>query len=333
MTGELLGLIDRLEDRRILVVGDVCLDEYLIGKASRLSREAPVPVLEFERRTVLPGAAANPARNVRALGGVPAIVSIIGDDEGGRELHEVLANEGVDVSGLITEPGRTTTMKTRVMADLELRFLQQVVRLDRLSRVQAGIGPGRDLLRTLETKVPEYDAVLISDYRSGIVSDELIEHAGRLAREHGKPIVVDSQGDLKRFRGYTLVRSNKLEAEASLGRTLDSDEDFRGAIGELLALLDAQAIVITRGPDGLAAGTRERFVTLPAANRSEVFDHVGAGDTVISVLALCLAAGGDPLLAAELANLAAGIVVKRFGNAVTSREELRDAVLGSSSAG
>jgi rfaE bifunctional protein kinase chain/domain len=329
MKGPLLDLIDRIEGQQILVVGDVCLDEYLIGKASRLSREAPVPVLEYERRTVLPGAAANPARNVRALGGSPAIVSIVGDDEPGKELCALLASEGVEVSGMIAEPGRTTTMKTRVMADLDLRFLQQVVRLDRVSRSEAEAKSWSRLMATLESQVPQCDAVLVSDYRSGIVSNELIAQAGRLASSHGKPIAVDSQGDLKRFRGYTLVRSNKFEAEASLGRVLVTENDFRQAVAELLELLGAAAIVITRGADGLSAGTRDRFVTLPAANRSEVFDHVGAGDTVISVLALSLAAGGDPLVAAELANLAAGIVVKRFGNAVTSREELREAALES----
>ncbi|MCS7001591.1 MAG: bifunctional ADP-heptose synthase [Dehalococcoidia bacterium] len=323
---DLLSLIDQLAGRRVLVVGDVCLDEYLIGRARRLSREAPVPILDFDRRLVLPGAAANPARNIVALGSAPSVIGVVGDDAAGAELTAVLRDGGADVRGLIIDPSRPTSVKTRVLGDSDYVYLQHIVRLDRGSRAPLD-RPTRDaLLCAVETQALGQDAILVSDYRSGVVDDTLIAHAQAVARRHGIPIAVDSQGDLLRFADYSLVRCNRHEAEATLRRPLTTDDDFAVATRMILDQLRAEAVVITRGPDGLAARSSSRFAVIPATNRSEVFDAVGAGDTVIAVLALGLAAGADAVLAAELANIAAGIVVRRFGNAVTTPDEVRAAV-------
>ncbi|GIW11193.1 MAG: ribokinase [Dehalococcoidia bacterium] len=317
-----------LPGHRVLVVGDVCLDEYLIGRPERLSREAPVPVLAFQRREVVPGAAANPARNIHALGSTASLVGVIGDDPSGEELRCALATAGIDTSGLLVDPHRPTSVKTRVVADAELRVMQQLVRIDRGTRAPLAPPLQAALLAVVERLIPSVDVVLVSDYRAGVLTAETIATLAALAAQHQVPLAVDSQGDLWRFRGYTLVRSNRPDAEATLQRPLLTDEDFARATAELREALGAQALVITRGAAGIAARGPQGFATFPAANRSEVFDAVGAGDTVIAVLALALAAGSDVLPAAQLANVAAGIVVRRFGNAVTTVAELLAALEG-----
>ncbi|MCS6801494.1 MAG: bifunctional ADP-heptose synthase [Chloroflexota bacterium] len=326
MSSSLAALVPRLAGRRILVIGDVCLDEYLIGRPERLSREAPVPVLDFTRRLAIPGAAANPARNVVALGSAAALVGVIGDDAAGQELRALLREAGIDVAGLVVDPARPTTLKTRVLADVDLRFPQQVVRLDRSVRSPLG-GPIRQLVtEAIERAARAADVILVSDYRAGVLDDRMIETIRRVAAQTCRPTVVDSQGDLWRFREFTLVRSNTPDAEATLRRPLRDEADLRAATAELREGLGAESVVITRGAAGIVFRDARGFAALPASNRSEVYDAVGAGDTVIAVLALGVAAGLPLRDSVQLATAAAGIVVRRFGNAVVSPEELADAV-------
>jgi rfaE bifunctional protein kinase chain/domain len=310
----------------VLVIGDVCLDEYVIGRPARLSREAPVPVLEFSRRMVVPGAAANPARNIRALGSHPSIVGVIGDDDPGRELQGVLVTSEMDTGGLVVDPRRSTSVKTRVVADSDLRVMQQVARIDRSGGPAIDPSSRQAMGRIIERTATDVDAILVSDYRAGVVDEGMIGRVRDVAVAHDKPTIVDTQGDLFRFRGYSLVRSNQPDAEASIGKRLASEDDFRQATEALRNELQARWIVITRGRDGVAVRGPDGFALLPAANQTEVFDAVGAGDTVIAVLALAMAAGADAIPAAQLANIAAGIVVRRLGNAVATPEELLAAI-------
>jgi rfaE bifunctional protein kinase chain/domain len=326
MSKRLAELVPRLAGRRVLVIGDVCLDEYVIGRPERLSREAPVPVLEFLRRTTIPGAAANPARNIAALGSRASIVGVVGEDEAGRELRDLLVGAGIDVDGLVVDPSRATSVKTRVLADVDLRVMQQMVRVDRGSRAQLAEPVRQQVIEAIERAAPAADVVLVSDYRAGVLDEATIALIARCARRLGRPTVVDSQGDLWRFRGFTLVRSNTPDAEASLRRPLRDHADFEAATAELLAAIGAASVVITRGSAGVALRDQSGFASLPASNRSEVFDAVGAGDTVIAVLALGVAAGLALVDSATLATAAAGVVVRRFGNAVVSPSELAEAV-------
>ncbi len=309
-----------------MVVGDVFLDEYVIGRATRLSREAPIPVLEFERRFYLPGGAANPSSNVVALGGVAWQVGVVGDDEPGQQLLQKLREAGIDAAGVVSDPSRPTTTKTRIVAQGSLRFPQQLARIDHLDRRPVGEDVERALITHLETLVPQADAVLVSDYRTGVVSEAVVAAVLEVARRHNRLTTVDSQGNLHKFHAFDLVKCNHAEAQATTGRTLSTEEDFRRAGEALLKELGAQAIVITRGPEGMSlVGTGslcQEYTHLPAANRSEVFDVTGAGDTVIAVLTLALAAGADLLAAAHLANYAAGLVVRKLGNATATPEEL-----------
>lgn len=313
-----------------MVVGDVFLDEYIVGQATRLSREAPIPVLEFERRFHLPGGAANPSSNIVALGGTARQVGVVGDDETGQHLLHKLRETGIDATGVVTDPSRPTTTKTRIVAKGSLRFPQQLARIDHLDRRPVAEDVEGAIIAHLENLVPQADAVLISDYRTGVISEAIVASVLGTARRHDRLATVDSQGNLHKFHAFDLVKCNHAEAQAVTGRVLSIEEDFRRAGETLLEELGAQAVVITRGPEGMSLiGTGslfQEYTHLPAANRSEVFDVTGAGDTVIAVLTLALAAGINLLAAAHLANYAAGLVVRKLGNATATPEELAWAI-------
>ncbi len=324
------SLVACLQGQRILIVGDLILDEYWIGRATRLSREAPVPVLELEKRTRLPGGAANPAANIVALGGSASVVGIVGGDEQGDALLNLLAQAGIATEGVIRDAARPTTTKTRLLAESSLRFPQHLARLDHLDRSPVTGELEDGLCMAIETAMAAADAVLVSDYKGGVVTKKVVATVLAAAREHGKLATVDSQGDLLKFRGFHLVKCNRAEAEAQIGRPLTRDADFERAGAELLPALVTGALVITRGADGMTIIQRGGLaVHLPATNRSEVFDATGAGDTVIAVMTQAAAAGLDWRTAAHLANVAAGLVVRRLGNATVTPAELVAALEGS----
>jgi rfaE bifunctional protein kinase chain/domain len=319
----LLQALPELQARSILVLGDLFLDEYIVGRATRLSREAPVPVLEFDRRFFLPGGAANPAHNICALGSTAHQIGVVGDDEAGRMLVNRLREAGIIASGLVTDPARPTTTKTRVVAEGTLVFPQQLARIDQLERRPLDPEITSQLVAHLHEIAPHVEAFLLSDYKTGVVNEETIATALSLSRQHGKLITVDSQGDLYKFEGFDLVKCNRRDAEALLGRELRTNADFEQAGQGLLADLGSSAILITRGGQGMSLITREEeSLHIPVANRSEVFDVTGAGDTVIAVVALALAAGLSITEGAYLANYAAGLVVRKLGNATPTQEEL-----------
>jgi len=324
---KLLQSLPKLAGRHILVVGDIFLDEYVSGRATRLSREAPIPVLEFTGRRYLPGGAANPANNIVALGSQAQQVGVIGQDEAGQTLLAKLKEAGIGTEGVVTDPSRPTTTKTRIVAQGSLRFPQQLARIDRLDRRPLDEDVEREVIARLIALAPQADAILVSDYRTGLVTPAVVEACLGLAEEHYKLITVDSQGDLYKYKGFDLIKCNHREAEAALGCPLRGEEDFRGALERFLGELSARAILITRGPEGMSLlGQGQPYAHIPAANVSEVFDVTGAGDTVIALATLALAAGLDLLSAAHLANYAAGLVVRKLGNATATQEELAWAI-------
>ena len=324
---KLLQSLPKLAGRHILVVGDIFLDEYISGQATRLSREAPIPVLEFIGRRYLPGGAANPANNIVALGSRAEQVGVIGQDEAGRTLLAKLREVGIGTEGVVTDPSRPTTTKTRIVAQGSLRFPQQLARIDRLDRRPLDEEVERQVVARLRALAPQADAILVSDYRTGLVTPAVVEACLELAMKSRKLITVDSQGGLHKFKGFHLIKCNHHEAEAVLGHPLRSEEDFKGALERFLEELSARAVLITRGPEGMSLlGRGQPYAHIPAANVSEVFDVTGAGDTVIAVATLALAAGLDLLSAAHLANYAAGLVVRRLGNATATQEELAWAI-------
>lgn len=323
----IIALLPRMAGKKVLVVGDLCLDEYIVGRAQRLSREAPVPILEFERRFCIPGAAANPALNIASLGGVALMVGTVGEDESGVTLRQSLGKLGIDTSGVIVDPSRPTTVKMRVLAEVSLRFPQQIIRVDKQERRPLSSRVKQQMIDHLKATVPQVDAVLLSDYKGGVIEQRTVNAILQLAEAHNKVITVDSQGDLHKFKGFTVVKCNREEAEAVLRRALTSDEDFGRGGRRLQRALMAGAVLITRGSDGMSLVEGEGLcLHIPAANRSEVYDVTGAGDTVIATVTLALVAGATFTEAALLSSHAAGLVVRRLGNATTTPAELEDTI-------
>jgi rfaE bifunctional protein kinase chain/domain len=322
--GNLPELVGRLAGARVLVLGDLFLDEYLEGRTERLSREAPVPVVELVRRTTLPGGAANPARNVVALGGQAVLAGIVGDDDAGHTLIEQLQSSGVDTSGIVIDPARATAVKTRVVAFRDaLRFPQHLARIDRLDCNVLSDGTLSRLQDRLEVLVSHASALLVSDYRCGALLPAVVDTAVGTARSASVLTTVDSQGNLGQYTGFGLIKCNRAEVEGELGRPLEGDADFERALARLLPRLNAGALVITRGPEGMSLQAQgEPPAHLSATNRSEVFDVTGAGDTVIAVLTMGLGAGISLRSAAHLANAAAGVAVRRLGNVAVTADEL-----------
>jgi D-glycero-beta-D-manno-heptose-7-phosphate kinase len=320
-------ILDRFQGLRVVVVGDAVLDEYLIGRATRLSREAPVPVLELVERIWRPGAGTNPAANVAALGGSPVMVGVIGDDGPGQRLRAELARANVDASGLVETPERTTAIKTRILATHASAHPQQVARIDDLPSAPISADLEQQVIRQVEALAPSADAFLVSNYRGGVVTPGVIQAVVQSAGRHAIPTCVDTQGDLLMFREFSLVKSNQPDAEAALGIQLKAHAHYQRVGYRLLSDLGATHAVITRGAEGMSVfGPNGAHIHLPPTNRTEVWDVTGAGDTVIAVLALGLAANIDIVVAASLANAAAGLVVRRIGVATVTPTELLTAL-------
>jgi len=323
----LQGWIPRLGGQQVLVIGDLLLDDYVVGEATRLSREAPIPVLEYRRSFSLPGGAANPAHNIVALQSRASVVGVIGDDDAGRTLRAYLTRLGIDIAGVVVDRSRPTTTKGRWLAEGTLLFPQQVARMDRLDRRPVSGEIAARLVAAVRAGATGARAILVSDYRLGVVTPELVAAARTAARSAGALLCVDSQGDLEKFSGFDLVRCNAQEAGNVLQQPLVAEIDFMKATGRLLTLTGARAVVISRGADGLSCQAHDSdYIHLPVTNRSEVYDVTGAGDTLIAVLTLALVAGAPLVVAAQLANAAAGLVVRKLGNAVCTPEELAEAV-------
>lgn len=325
-TSATTDLLAALARQRVLVVGDVFLDEYIFGHATRLSREAPIPVLEFSRRSYIPGGAANPANNIAALGATARLGAVVGDDAEGRQLCELLRAAGVDPGGVLADPGRPTTVKTRIVSESSLRFSQQLARIDRIDRQPLAADGVAALVEQIAAQIPHVDALLCSDYLSGLFTPALVEQLTQLCARHHVLLTVDAQGELAKYAGAGLLRCNNDEAAAYLGRTITSEDDYRRALDDLLRLLEPALMIVTRGRDGLSIQGRTQPYRHIPAHRVEAADTTGAGDTFIAVMTLALAARIEPITAAHLANYAAGLVVRRLGNAVVTPDELAEGI-------
>lgn len=318
---ELLSYIPEFKHKKILVVGDLYLDEYIVGAPSRISREAPIVVLEFVEQRQLPGGATSPACTIHALGGNAFQLGLVGDDRAGRDLTDLLVSRGVDVSGLVIDSTRPTITKTRILAEAPHIIPQQVARIDHVKRDPISEYVQEQLIKCLQKIIREVDAVLFSDYKCGVVNVGVIAAALEAAQTSDKLVTVDSQGDLSKFKGCTLIKCNQSEAENYFRRDLRSEQDFEQALRELKTSLAAKAVIITRGNDGMSLlDYADDYYHVPGYPQ-EVFDVTGAGDSVIAVLTLALTVGASVLEAAELANFAALTVIRKLGNATVDLGE------------
>ena len=327
MPEQLIQLVKEFQDKRIMIVGDLVADVYLEGRISRISREAPVLVLEHARETVVPGGAANAVHNAATLGGETYAVGILGDDSAGRELARVLESKTVCTKGLITDVQRPTITKTRIMAGGQATVRQQVVRIDRQSSEPLAAVSEAALMAFVEEHIPRMDCVIISDYGAGTVSSAVLKRILEICRQHGIRSLVDSRYNILEYRGVSVVKQNESEAAAALEIREMNEENLLRAGRLLVERLEAEVVLITRGPEGMSLFDRQGSVVhIPVTNVSEVYGVTGAGDTVVVTMALALAAGASYERAARLANFAAGVVVRKPGTATTTPQELITAI-------
>lgn len=305
----------------VVVIGDVFLDRYVVGRAERLSREGPVPVLAFRRRFALPGGGANPAWNIARLGAGARQVGVVGADEAGGELVQALEAAGIETQGVVVDASRPTTEKTRIVAE-GLSIPQQVARVDEQCREALDEATEAAVVDAVRQASGGAHAILVSHYRSGVVTDGVCDAARSVAAERGALLTADAQGDLERFHGFDLLRIGRRDAAESLGASLETDEAIHEALLSVRERLGARVIVLGRGSEGMSLLDDSGYAVLRPVNVSEVFDVTGAGDTVIAVMTLALAAGATGRAAAALANFAAGIVVRRLGVAAPTAEEI-----------
>jgi D-beta-D-heptose 7-phosphate kinase/D-beta-D-heptose 1-phosphate adenosyltransferase len=310
-------LLRAMRGKRVLVLGDVMLDEFLWGRVARISPEAPVPVVEIERESFHVGGAGNVARNVRALEGEATLVGVVGRDAAASRVRNELRAAGVE-DALVEAAGRPTTVKTRIVA-----HHQQVCRADR-ERSDELAGSLEDaVIARIAGGLRTCKALVVSDYQKGVVTRRVMRAALTLARKRSVPVLVDPKvRHFALYRGATIVTPNLLEAELASGVRIRDEDDVRTAGARLLRSLVCRAVLITRGEQGMSLfELGRRPVHIPAAAR-EVFDVTGAGDTVIATLSLALSAGASLPQAAALANDAAGVVVAKLGTATAAPGEL-----------
>jgi D-glycero-beta-D-manno-heptose-7-phosphate kinase len=316
-------LLDALSGKRIAVVGDVMLDHYYWGSVSRISPEAPVPVVEVNEESVRLGGAANVAHNIAALGAEPFLIGVIGNDRNGEILASLMTEAGYATDGLLYDPTRPTTSKTRIIA-----HNQHVVRIDRESTTNIEVSVARRVIDMTHRSIAAADGLILQDYNKGIFTKDVIREITRLANEAGRLITVDPKfNNFFEYRDVTVFKPNRREIEHAFGVKLRTDDDFNRYGLELLQTIRAQSVLITRGEYGMTLIEKSGNIShVPTRTRS-VADVSGAGDTVIATLTVLLAAGSDIVEASAISNFAGGLVCEEVGIVPVDRDRLRDTIL------
>lgn len=334
---KLKNIITKFPQARVLVLGDLILDEYIWGKVERISPEAPVPVVWANKRTFVPGGAANVAGNIRSLDGKVMLVGVVGKDERSDILLAEIRNRKISVAGIFREPKRHTTVKTRVIAGH-----QQLVRIDWEHTDSLPCDLNRRIYDFIKKQINSFDAVIIEDYGKGVINIELIENVISLARSRKKIIIVDPKEEhFQYYRGVTSITPNRKELENAIRNLkikdttnkfklhndrLFSDKDIDNSAKQILEYLGLDSLLVTLGEHGMRLCEKKGRITHIATLAQEVFDVSGAGDTVVATFTLALACGALKLEAAHLANIAAGIVVGKVGTATASRKEILERI-------
>ncbi len=322
---QLLQILDQFHNLEILVIGDLTLDEFLTGEVERLSREAPVLILRHEQTNQIPGGGANAVYNLAKLGAKIKVAGYVGDDIQGEALVKIFREAGIDTTGIVKDNQRPTVTKTRIAGHARQSVTQQIVRVDRKSDELPTKILQNQLADYITSQISQVDAVVCSDYGDGVFTPHIIKSS----LSHPL-VIVDSQQDLGRFYQATLFTPNLPEAELAVGYGIKDEASLMQAGKDLLIQTQAQYMLITRGEEGMSLFTQKQdsldVEHIPAFNRTDVFDVTGAGDTVVSALSLALCSGATPWEAAVLGNLAASIVVRVFGTATTTVEEMKEAL-------
>ena len=314
----LAGIVGKFDKKKIIVIGDLLLDQFIWGAVDRISPEAPVPVVWVKGEDFMPGGACNVASNLSKLGAKVSLVGVIGEDDKGVTLTRLLRERNISTEGVITDKKRPTILKTRVIA-----HQQQVVRIDHES-VDQVIGNHLSRIHDyLKRNIRDHDGVIIEDYGKGVITPALLKMAVPLARKHGKIVAVDpKENHFSYYRGVSVITPNHHEAAIAAGFPLKSEDDLKKAGAKLLVKLKTDVILITLGERGMMVFEKGRKPRRIPTVAQEVFDVSGAGDTVIAVYTLSMVSGASAIVAAQMANCAAGIVVGKIGVATVERSEL-----------
>jgi len=326
ITSHLHTLITAFKGKRVLVIGDMVADQYLIGRPTRISREAPVLILELDEERTIPGGATNVGVNARSLEAEVFLTGMVGDDLPGQNLRRAIDELGMHQEGLFIDPKRPTSTKTRILAGSPQIVQQHIVRIDRVDTSEVSESSKGKMIDYIKSMLPSIDAVVLSDYENGVISPDIIANCIPAARDLNKVIVVDSHGSLFRFQGVTALTPNQPEAELTLKTTITTQAELEEAGQRLLHGSNARSVLITRGSEGMSLFEEGKppthFPIYSLPNASEIVDTNGAGDTVAATFTLALTAGASMLEAAYLANAAAALVVRRLGAASNTVEEL-----------
>ena len=326
---ELLTKLDTLKNPKILVVGDFGIDEMVFGNTQRISREAPVLILEHSKTKIILGTASNAAHNIATLnGGKVAALGVYGDDYYGKVLLNTLNEEKIDTKYMVMDKDRKTTTKTRISGSCSQSITQQIVRIDRQTTEPLSEQTEKKVIEQLSKAIPEFDGVILSDYHLGFLTENVVKFAIETAKKHNKIIVADAQKDMAKYTGATAITPNQPDSEKYVGYFINSEEKLEKAGKELLEKLQLERVLITRGEKGMALFEKEQdktiLKTVSAFNKKEVFDVTGAGDTVVAAFTLALCAGFSGFDAMYIGNLAASIVIRYFGCHSVSVEDLKN---------
>ncbi len=321
---ELKEHIKNLSNAKILVIGDLALDEMVYGDTERISREAPVLILQHTHTNYILGGASNAAHNVSAInGGKVSVVGVIGDDYQAIDLKQAFKEANINCDNLIVDKTRKTITKTRISGSCSQSVTQQIVRIDRQTNAPISKDTEDKMINVITKLIPSHDAIILSDYHIGTLTDKIIETVINTAKLYDKVVVVDAQKDLHRYKGVTSMTPNLPDTQKHVGFYLKNKADYLLAGSKLIKETGAPAVLITCGSEGMVVVTKNGTYThIPVFNKSKVFDVTGAGDTVTATYTLALATGAEPVYAAIIGNIAAGIVIKQYGCATTSIDEI-----------
>lgn len=325
---EILKNIDNLKKPSLLVIGDMAIDEMVYGTTDRMSREAPVLILRHYKTKIILGAASNAANNISSLnGGKVSVIGVYGKDYYSSILLKAFKDANVNTEYMVEDENRATTVKTRISGSCSQSVTQQIVRIDRETIEPISKETEEKIVDQMERAIPVHDAVILSDYNIGLLTDNVIKKAIELCKKHNKIIVVDAQKDLERYQGVTSMTPNQPDTEQAVGFFIKDEITLKEAGKKLLAKTNGDSALITLGGDGMALFEKGgSYTKIPVFNKTDVFDVTGAGDTVVATYTLALAAGFSKANAAILGNLAASIVIRYFGCATTTVDVLKNTI-------
>ncbi len=328
---KILNNLDKLKEPKILIIGDFAIDEMVFGQTERISREAPVLILQHSETKIILGTASNAAHNISSLNcGKAGAIGVLGDDYYGGVLIKTLNEAKINTDFMVVDKSRKTTTKTRISGSCSQSITQQIVRIDRQTKTPLSPEIEAKIIQNIKRAIPLYDGVILSDYHLGCLTQNVIKTAIETAKAHNKIIVADIQKDMERYRGVTAITPNQPDSEKFLGYFINDEKTLKQAGKDFSEKLALEYTLITRGEKGMVLfengkdkGIEPIMTKIPAFNKKEVFDVTGAGDTVVAAFTLALCAGMSPVCAMIVGNLAASIVIRQFGCHTTNVEELK----------